>query len=255
MNYFDAAILSIIEGITEFLPISSTGHLILATKLLGIPQTEFTKTFEIAIQSGAIASVVVLYGKSLLGNQESLKKVLVAFVPTGILGFIFYKVVKAYLLGNTFVTLMTLLLGGISIILIEKFFKNRPKVGDISSLSYKKAFLIGLAQSISMIPGVSRSAATIIGAMFAGMNRTAAVEFSFILAIPTMLAATGYDLLKSLPNIQNSEFNILIFGFVVSFIVALVVIKWFLGFVRKYSLTSFGWYRIALSILFLLLVK
>ena len=202
-----------------------------------------------------IASVIFLYGRKLLDNKELLKKTMAAFIPTGILGFVLYKFVKNVLLGNVFVTLLSLAIGGLAIIILEKYFKHKDGGGDIKTLTYPSAIFIGLAQSLSMIPGVSRSAATILGAMGVGLNRQTAVEFSFILAIPTMLAATGYDLLKSFKDINSSNVLVLIFGFTVSFIVALAAVKWFLNFVKKYSLTSFGVYRIVLSIIYFLLIK
>lgn len=255
MNFFDAIILSIIEGITEFLPISSTGHMVLASKLLAITQTDFVKTFEIAIQSGAIAAVVLIYGKSLLSDTDKLKKIIVAFVPTGILGFILYKFVKDVLIGNTTVTLWALFLGGLAIMGLETYLVRKTREITIEKLTYKKSFLIGIFQSISMIPGVSRSAATIIGAMLLGMSRQAAVEFSFMLAIPTMLAATGFDLLKSLKTLHVSDLPILLIGFLVTFLVAFIVVKWFLKFVQTNSLFWFGVYRIILAAAFFLLIR
>lgn len=250
MDLFQAIILGVVEGISEFLPISSTGHLILTSKLLNIPQSEFTKTFEIAIQLGAILSVVVLYGKKLLTDLETVKKIIVAFIPTGILGLVFYKVVKDFLLESLLVTVGALLIGGIVIILVEKFFSQKDLSLEVEDLSYKKALGVGLIQSVSMIPGVSRSVATILGGMFLGLKREAAVELSFLLAIPTMFAATGYDLYKNVGLFESSQLNILLVGFAVAFIVALVVVKWFLSFVKNYTLLPFGVYRIILAIIF-----
>lgn len=253
MDIIHAIILSIIEGITEFLPVSSTGHMVLAAQILNIPETDFVKTFEVVIQAGAILAVVVLYGKALLTDIEKFKKVAVAFIPTGILGLLLYKFITQVLLGNTVVTLASLFLGGLVIMGLETYFKRR-KTESIDKLSYKNSFYIGLFQSISMIPGVSRSAATIIGAMLLGVSREQAVEFSFMLAIPTMLAATGLDLLKSLKFLHPSELPTLFVGVLVAFIVALVVVRWFLKFVRRNSLFWFGVYRIALAFVFFLLV-
>lgn len=254
MDLFQAILLGIIEGFTEFLPVSSTGHLILASHLLNLKQTEFLKSFEIAIQSGAILSVVVLYGRQLVSNAKLLKQALIAFIPTGVIGFVLYKLVKTYLLGNSYVTLVALLLGGVGIIAAEYFLKKEKKTFEVKDLSIKRTFLIGIAQSISMIPGVSRSASTIIGGLFLGLNRKAAVEFSFILAIPTMVAATGYDLLKSYQTFSISDFQMLAIGFVTSFIVAIIAIKWFLRFVKTSNLIPFGIYRIAVALIFLLLI-
>lgn len=250
MDFYQAFLLSVVEGLTEFIPISSTGHLILATKVLNIEQTSFVKTFEIAIQSGAIASVVFLYWRKLLDSIDLLKKVLVAFIPTGVIGFTVYRVVKDVLIGNLYVTLGALFLGGIAIIAIERYFKKHNEKLESKDLTYKRALLIGIFQSVSMIPGVSRSAATILGGIFLGLSRQAAVELSFLLAIPTMFAATAYDLYKNAHAFEIGQLQILIFGFIVSFVVALASVKWFLSFIRTNTLTPFGFYRIALSIVF-----
>src|SRR3989338_5756800 len=196
MNLFDAVIFGVVEGITEFLPISSTGHLILTSRLLDLPQTEFLKSFEIAIQLGAILSVLVLYGKSFCLEINILKKVFAAFVPTAVVGFVFYKLVKEFLLGDARVVLCSLFLGGIFLIIFEKFYKARSRLsGDVSDISYRQAVLIGVFQAMAVIPGISRAAATIIGGLVVGLKRKTIVEFSFLLAVPTMLAATALDLL------------------------------------------------------------
>jgi undecaprenyl-diphosphatase len=252
MDFFQALILSIIEGITEFLPISSTGHLILASDLLGLAQSEFVKSFEIIIQSGAILGVVLLYWKTLLKDADYLKKIIVAFIPTGVIGFALYKLIKEFLLGNLWVTVFALLIGGIAIFAVEKYFQKK-KASDLTihQLSFKKTFLIGVIQSISVIPGVSRSAATILGGMRLGLKRESAVEFSFLLAIPTMFAATGYDLLKSADQFKSGDFSILAFGFIISMLTAIVSVKWFLSFVKTNTLIPFAIYRIVLAIIFL----
>lgn len=250
MDILQSIVLGIVEGITEFLPISSTGHLILASKLLAIPQTDFVKTFEIAIQSGAILSVISLYWKDLMKNGDTLKKVLVAFIPTGIIGFILYKTIKQYLLGNSSVVLWSLALGGLALIALEMYLKRRKITEkDIAKVTYKDAVIIGIIQSISVIPGVSRSAATIFGGMAMGMDRKTAVEFSFLLAVPTMIAATGLDLVKTSFNFSASEWGVLAVGFITSYIVAIIAIKWLLSYVRRYSFIPFGIYRIVIAIL------
>lgn len=250
MDILQSIVLGIVEGITEFLPISSTGHLILASKLLAIPQTDFVKTFEIAIQSGAILSVISLYWKDLMKNGDTLKKVLVAFIPTGIIGFILYKTIKQYLLGNSSVVLWSLALGGIALIGLELYLKRRKITEkNITKVTYKDAVIIGIIQSISVIPGVSRSAATIFGGMAMGMDRKTAVEFSFLLAVPTMLAATGFDLVKTSFNFSASEWSVLAAGLITSYIVAIIAIKWLLSYVRRYSFIPFGIYRIVIAIL------
>ena len=256
MDIFQAIILGVVEGITEFLPISSTGHLILANKLLAISQTEFIKTFEIAIQAGAILAVVVLYFKTIF-QWKTIKKLIVAFIPTGILGFIFYKIVKTYLLASTQAVLYSLLIGGALLILFELFYKNKKQddlIKEAGDIPYKKCFLIGCFQSIAMVPGVSRSAATIVGGMLSGISRKAIVEFSFLLAVPTMAAAASYDLLKSAGSFDMGQFNFLAIGFLVSFLVAMLGIKFLLKFIQKNNFIPFGIYRIALALIFFLLI-
>ena len=178
MNFIQALVLSVIEGVTEFLPISSTGHLILFSKVLKVEQTEFLKTFEIFIQLGAILSVVLLYRKSFLTNFSRWKKILTAFFPTAVIGFIFYKIVKTFFLGNSLLTISSLVIGGIILIVFEKNHNKESNI-NIDSLSYKDAAIIGICQSISIVPGVSRAAATIVGGLVLGLSRKNAVEFSF----------------------------------------------------------------------------
>lgn len=250
MTPLQAIILSIVEGISEFLPISSTGHLILVGKLLGIPDTEFTKSFEIFIQLGAILAVVFLYAKTLLLNKKILTRIFLAFLPTATIGYILYKAIKQYLLGNQWIVVIMLFLGGIVLIIIERTRKeNEQAIASLENISYKQSILIGLAQSISVVPGVSRAAATIIGGQFAGLSRKAAVEFSFLLAIPTMIAATGLDLLKSNAITFNSDaWTLLSIGFIGAFFTALIVIKLFIRYIQKNTFVSFGVYRIAAAI-------
>ena len=249
MEISHAVILGIVEGISEFLPISSTGHLILASNLLGIPSTEFVKSFEIIIQTGAILAVVALYARDIVTQKHMWGKILAAFIPTGIIGFILYKLIKEHLLGNSSVVLWSLFLGGIALIAIEFALKGRKTAGkDISQVTYKDALIIGIIQSISVVPGVSRAAATIFGGMAMGLNRKTAVEFSFILAIPTMLAATTLDLAKTSFSFTTSEWTALGIGFVTSYLVAIVSIKWLVSYVKNYSFVPFGWYRIAIAI-------
>lgn len=248
MNIWQAIILSIIEGITEFLPVSSTGHLILASGILKIPASEFVKTFEIAIQLGAVLAVVGVFGRQTWNNFKLWGKIAAAFVPTAIFGLMFYKPIKIYLLGNTSVVLWSLLLGGVVLIVFERFIK---KGGDsIDSLNWKTAVGIGLAQSVSMVPGVSRAAATIVGGMVLGLSREEATKFSFLLAIPTMAAATGLDLVKSGWIFNSSQFLILGVGFVGALLTAFVTTKYFIKYVQKHDFTAFGVYRIVLALIF-----
>lgn len=255
MNLFDGIILGIIEGITEFLPISSTGHLILANHLLGLSQTEFLKSFEIAIQCGAILSVVALYWKKIAQNPEVIKKIAVAFIPTGILGYIFYKLIKIFLLGNGKVVIWALFVGGVLLILFEFWHKEKEEaVEDLANISYKQSVLIGIFQSIAMVPGVSRSAATILGGLLIGLKRKTIVEFSFLLAVPTMFAATVFDLWKSAGEFSLDQFDVLVVGFIASFIVALLSIKFLLGFIKNHTFVPFGVYRIIAAIIFWFLI-
>jgi undecaprenyl-diphosphatase len=250
MSFLQALLLGIVEGITEFLPVSSTAHLILASSLLHIAESDFTKSFEIIIQLGAILSVVVLYWRKLL-DVELLKKAIVAFIPTGILGLTVYKIVKGYLLGNVYVVLGALLLGGILLIAFKGLERDTRDEVDFSQITYKRALLIGLFQSIAMIPGVSRSAATIIGGSAIGVSKRTIVEFSFILAIPTMAAASGLELLKGYKTLSG-HFDVLGVGFLVSFLTALLAVKTFLGYIKRHSFAAFGWYRIVLAVAYFL---
>src|SRR3989344_1875366 len=265
MTIIQAIILGIVEGVTEFLPVSSTGHLILTSKLLGIADSDFLKSFEIAIQFGAILAVVALYWKKIWNNKENFKKIAIAFIPTAVIGFILYKILKQYLLSNEMLVIWSLGIGGVLLILFEIWHqpslklrpgevKNIHPIDKISSISYRKSFLIGLAQSLAIIPGVSRSGATIVGGMLMGISREAIVEFSFLLAVPTMAAASGYDLLKSGASFTAGQFGILALGFMVSFLVAVFAIKWFLSYVKNHSFIAFGVYRIAVAFLFWLFV-
>ena len=260
MDIFQAIILAIIEGVTEFLPISSTGHMILAADLLGIAESNFLKSFEIIIQLGAILAVCLMYLKFLLKNPKIWIKLIVAFLPTAIVGLVLYKYIKMYLLGNTAVVLWSLFIGGVILIVWEYMFSNYGKRGNerqgfgIEHLSFKRVFVVGVFQSLSVVPGVSRAAATIIGAMSVGLSRRAAVEFSFLLAVPTMFAATGLDLVKSSFSFSPPEWGILGLGFAGAFVTALVTVKYFLRFVEKHTFVSFGVYRILLALLFWFLI-
>lgn len=254
MNLFDALILGIVEGITEFLPVSSTGHLILTSELLGLPTTEFLKSFEIAIQLGAMCAVVALYLKSFF-DIEIVKRIVVAFIPTGLVGFTVYPFIKGALFENPLVVVVSLFIGGVLLILFEIFHRESPNAArEVRAFSYMQSVLIGLAQSVAVIPGVSRSGATILGGLALGISRTAIVEFSFLLAVPTIAAATGLDLLKSYSSFTAADMAPLAVGFIVSFVVALASIKFLLEFVRRKSFIAFGVYRILVAILFFFLV-
>lgn len=255
MNLLDVIILSIVEGITEFLPISSTGHLILTSHLLGVPQSEFLKSFEIIIQLGAILAVAVVSLRTLLPSFTDWKKVVLAFVPTSIVGLVLYEFIKDYLLGNDLVVVWSLFIGGILLILLEVFFKTKDQpITAIQKMSDAKAVMIGLFQALSVIPGVSRSGATIIGAMILGVRRDTAVAFSFLLAIPTMASATGLDVIKTKLAFTNQELAYLVVGLIVSFFVAYATVIYFLRFIKTHSFIPFGIYRVVVAILYYLLI-
>jgi undecaprenyl-diphosphatase len=250
MTLFDALILGALEGVTEFLPVSSTGHLILASQLLGLEQTNAHKAFEVAIQLGSILAVLFLYAKDLMKDKTLWIKLIVAFVPTGVLGFLFYKHIKA-LFGVETVSIM-LVAGGIVFLAVEYFRRNKAidEGKELDELTYKEAFLIGVFQSLSMIPGTSRSGATIIGGLFLGLKRKSAAEFSFLLAIPTMMIATAYDLIKHRHEMIVDDYTMLIVAFVTAFIFALATVKLFVGFVSRHTFVPFAIYRIIVGILF-----
>ena len=252
MTVFEALVLGIIEGITEFLPISSTAHLVLAGRALGLGDSAFAKSFDIIIQFGAILSVVALYWRKFL-DRDVLMKLAVAFIPTGIIGLTVYRVLKEYLLDNVVVILVALVLGGVGLILFSRRQAPGQDEIDFTEITYRRALLIGLFQAIAIVPGVSRSAATIVGGSLVGISKRTIVEFSFMLAVPTMLAATVYDLYKS-QDALSGNYDVLAIGFVVSFVTAIVAIKSVLAFIKNRSFSAFGWYRIALALVYLLVM-
>ena len=253
MTGLDAFILGVVEGITEFLPISSTGHMILTSYLLGLKQDEFLKTFEVAIQLGAILAVVYIYREKLSKNLELWKKLIAAFIPTGILGLLFHKTVEQ--LFSPLTVSVMLILWGVIFIVVELLYKEKEhSVKRPEEISYPKAVAIGLFQSLAMVPGTSRSGATIVGGLLLGMNRVAATEFSFLLAIPTMLAATGFELLKNFHSLNGSHGELLAIGFFTAFVSAFLAVKWLLSFIKNHTFIPFGIYRIIVGILFLALL-
>ena len=251
MTTFQAIILGIIEGITEFLPVSSTAHLILSADAMRLTGSEFLKSFEIIIQLGAILAVVVLYWRRFF-HREILQKLAVAFIPTGIIGLTVYKMVKA-MLGSVTVVLITLIIGGIALILFERFKEDGEADPNFREITYRRALLVGLCQAVAIVPGVSRSAATIVGGSLIGIPKRTIVEFSFLLAVPTMAAATGLELLKGYSALAG-HFTTLAIGFVVSFVTAILAITSFLAFVKKRDFKAFGWYRVVLAVAFYLIV-
>jgi len=255
MNYLQAIILAIIEGITEFLPISSTGHLIIASSFMGIETDDFTKLFTIVIQLGAILSVVVLYFKRFFQSMDFYYKIVVAFVPAVILGLIFSKKIDV-LLENPLTVAVSLLLGGIILLKVDDWFDDNEETQTTTEISYLTAFKIGLFQCLAMIPGVSRSGASIVGGMSQKLSRTTAAEFSFFLAVPTMLGATAkkcYDYYNDGLILSSEQVNLLVIGNIVAFIVALLAIKSFIGFLTKNGFKMFGYYRIIVGIALLLI--
>ena len=252
MDLFQALILSLIEGITEFLPISSTGHLILTSHILNIEQTEFVKSFLIIIQLGAILSVVTLYFK-MLTNIKIWPKIIAGFIPSAVVGLLLYAFIKDYLLGNELITVIALFLGGLAFIGIELWDRQKEKSRKLKDLTTKDAFFIGLFQSISIIPGVSRAGASILGGLILGFNRKTSTQFSFLLAVPTMLGATTLDVATTRLNFSNSELTTLSIGFVASFVFALISVKFLIEYIKNHTFIVFGVYRIIVAVLFYLI--
>lgn len=248
MLLLHAAFLGLIEGLTEFLPVSSTGHLLLSAHFLRLPQTDALKTFEIVIQLGAILAVVVFRGRELLRDRRTMLLVLTAFVPTAVIGFLLHDIVKNVLFESMSTLLWSFFIGGIVLILVDKSKQGKGSVTDIGQISFGHALLLGVCQSIALVPGVSRAGATIVGGELLGVDRKTIVDFSFLLAIPTMAAATGLDLLTSFDALGSQDFVALAVGFILSFVVALVAVRTFLSYVQKHSLAIFGMYRIALAV-------
>ncbi|WP_192821142.1 undecaprenyl-diphosphate phosphatase [Rufibacter sp. LB8] len=271
MDIWHAIILAIVEGLTEFLPVSSTGHMVIASSLMGISAFEFTKMFTVTIQFGAILSVVVLYWKRFINSFDFYKKLLVAVIPALAIGFMVKDAIDA-MLERVEIVAISLLVGGAILIFVDKWFTDREN--PVTTPSYKNALVIGLFQCLAMIPGVSRSASSIIGGLTQGMTRKSAAEFSFFMAVPTMLAAASYSVLKDLlhleisdvvmfniPKIQESfaaittqEWQALAIGNVVAFLVAMAAIKFFVGFLTKHGFKLFGYYRILLGLVILILL-
>ncbi len=255
MHILQTLILGAVEGLTEFLPISSTAHMMMAARLMGLVDTDFLKTFEIVIQFGAIMAIVVLYWSRFQALRKVWVKILAAFIPTGIIGLVLYKFFKESLIGNISVAIWALGIGGVLLVLFEIFHKDRPtsqeSLAELSGMSYTKAVLIGLAQSIAIIPGISRSAATIVAGRALGVSRAAIVEFSFLLAVPTMLAASGYELLKSTPHLDAGQYGSLLIGLVTAFVTAHFSVRWLLKYVQTHNFTAFGIYRILIAFAFI----
>jgi undecaprenyl-diphosphatase len=250
MSILEAVIIAIVEGITEFLPVSSTGHMIITQELLGMEITEFVKAFTVNIQFGAILAVVILYWKRFFQSLDFYYKLFVAFIPAAIIGLLASDFIDS-LLENVVVVAIMLVLGGIVLVFVDKWFKNPA---HDQKISYPSAFKIGLYQCIAMVPGVSRSAASIIGGMTQKLSRKTAAEFSFFLAVPTMFAAASYKLLQNYQTIESQHISILLIGNAVAFVVALVAIKTFISILTRYGFKYFGYYRIVVGLVILIMV-
>jgi undecaprenyl-diphosphatase len=254
MDLLQSIVLGVVEGLSEFLPISSTGHLILASELLHIPPSEFLTSFQIVIQLGAIFAVVLLYWRRLFLEWEVMKRIVVALIPALGIGYAFYAVIRKLLVSDMTVV-WALGIGGIILIAFEYVRKGKDgSLENLATIPYRTAFLIGLSQALAVIPGVSRSGATLLGGLSLGLTRKAVVEFSFLLAVPTMVAATTLDFLKHGASFSASDFHLLGIGLLVSFLVAIVSIRFLLRFVESHSFIAFGVYRIVVAILFFLFV-
>ena len=251
MDIFQSIILGIIEGFTEFLPISSTGHLIVASEFLSIKQTSVTKAYEVIIQFAAILAVIFNYkDKFVIEKIELWKKVVLAFLPIGTIGFIFSSQIKAMF--TIEIVAYMFIIGGVIFLIVEKFYKEKEhQVKDIEQVSYKQALYIGIAQVFALIPGTSRAGSTIIGAMLVGLSRKASTEFSFLLVLPVMTATTGYSLLKHYHEFTNTNLIVLVIGFFTAFIVAYITMKLFIKFIEKFTFVAFGIYRIIFGLVLL----
>ncbi len=255
MDIFQAIIIGIIEGFTEFLPISSTGHMIVASEFLGVSQDNLTKAYEVIIQFAAILAVMLVYREKLTLKKIDLwSKLMVAFFPLAIVGFIFKDVIKELFTVNTVAVMF--IVGGVIFLVVEKFYKEKEShTNEVENVSYKQALVVGFAQIFSLIPGTSRAGATIIGGMLIKMNRKTSAEFSFLLAIPVMGAVTAYDLLKHYSEFADANWPAFIIGFIVAFIVAYITIKLFLVFLQRFTFVAFGIYRILFGIILLLVAQ
>lgn len=252
MTPLEAIVIAIIEGLTEYLPISSTGHMILASTFFGIEGNEFVKNYMVIIQFGAILSVVFLYWRRFVQSFDIYLKLFVAFLPAAVVGLLAKKWI-AQMLESAYVVAITFILGGILLLFVDRWFEKGAK-NRLENLNFMNAFKIGMCQCLALIPGTSRSASTIVGAMWQGLDRKAAAEFSFLLAVPTLVAATGYKCLGILPTITSDQIHLLLLGNLISFIVGAITIKAFVGFLSRHPLKSFGVYRIVVGVIILALL-
>lgn len=256
MEYFQSIIFGLVEGATEYLPVSSTFHLIWTSRFLGIPQTDFQKAFEVIIQAGAVLAVVFLYWKILINDKKLILKILSSFLPTAVIGLVLYKIIKNIFFENYLLQITVFLIVGLVFVLYERYRKNKSLEKTLKDLSFKDALVIGLFQSLAVVPGVSRAGAVILIMMMLGVRREEAAGFSFLLAIPTLLAAAALDLVKLMPILftQTDKIGLLAAGFLAAFLSALVVVRWFIKFLQNHTLSSFGWYRIIVGIMLLVVI-
>ena len=254
MNIIDSIILGIVEGITEFLPISSTAHMIIVSALLGLKQTVQNVAFEVIIQLGATLAIVLIYLEKINFKEIKLwQKVFLAFLPLAVIGFLLRHSIKDLFTINTVAWMF--IIGGVVFFIVEKLYNEDNKIKDVEKVSFKQALIIGFFQVFALIPGTSRSGATIVGGMLSGLSRKTAADFSFLLAIPTMFAASGYEFIKNISSFKDQNLTVLAVGFIVSFISAYIAVKLFLKFVQKYTLNAFGIYRIIFGVLLLYLIN
>jgi len=254
LDIFQAIIIGIIEGFTEFLPISSTGHMIVASKFLGIEESALMKAYEVIIQFAAILAVMLIYREKITFKKIDLwMKLLVAFLPLAIVGFIFKDVIKS--LFNVQTVAWMFIIGGIIFLIVEYFYEEKEyHVKEVEKVSYKQAWWVGFAQIFSLVPGTSRAGATIVGGLLTGMDRKTSSDFSFLLAIPVMGAVSGYDMLKHYQDFADANWGAFVVGFVVAFVVAYITVKLFLVFIQKFSFVPFGIYRIIFGVILLMVI-
>ena len=253
MSYYESFILAVVEGLTEYLPISSTGHLILTSSLMGIQENDFVKNYTVIVQFGAVLSVAVFYWRRFLVSLDLYKKLLVAFLPAAVIGLAVKNHIDA-ILGDVHVVAWSLILGGIFLILTDKYFLEHEHRGSVETLTLKESFIIGLCQCVAFIPGVSRSGATLLGGLTQNLNRKGAAEFSFLLAIPTLTAATALKVLKVAAHLEKDQLQILIFGNIISFVFGILTIRTFIGYLTRHGLWMFGVYRIVIGSFILILL-
>ena len=257
MEGWQAFILGIVEGLTEFLPVSSTFHLIFASQLMGIKNTEFLKMFEVFIQAGSILAVLILYIKELIGDKQLIKKTIFSFIPTVIIGFLLYPIIKNVFFESKALMLSAFIIFGLVFLIYEQWQgKGTPKKKTLEQISYADSWLIGIGQALAIIPGVSRSGIVILVMMFLGYKRDQAAKYSFFLALPTILAAASLDIFKVQVQtpLLSSEIQALVIGFVSALLVALLVLRWLINFLQKNTLLSFGYYRIILGLFLIWLI-